>query len=466
LAVHSDTKEKQVCVFDSALHHQSESVTPENVMTHFKTEPHGRHQSPRAARRNVRNWLGTAGRGRGIETLVLTLMLMLFCAVPARGALNRTTRASANTASATISVEIARPSAVFSDVSPHNELGSLGPYSVVRVTIPASALSQLAGRDRISSAELSKILKTSNNSSLTHVEVETSYGASGLDKQTKFYMPLRSLLDNDGARLGTIDYDGQPPGADLEAPEEQAPTQNRRAPVTSPSMSRQTLARPAARDSVPTVDRRTSTSANGNLSRRSLQAAPICIACQNPSAAGPNGLRQTVAALSSQVTGAQASSGSPHGLNNYKDRADVRTMMASARRRTYINYSPRSRSYFGRKNPRQYTGFCYHYIKDAIYDSGMVPRGSLTHAPASDAAQELSRQGFTNLLNSNPSLRQHPENAPVGSIIVYAGDRTYRYGDIQIKTEDGFIADYFSPNAMTHQHNGAHFHVVGVMVKP
>jgi hypothetical protein len=112
---------------------------------------------------------------------------------------------------------------------------------------------------------------------------------------------------------------------------------------------------------------------------------------------------------------------------------------------------------------------CYHFVKEALYKSGMVRPGSLPGGAAKDAVSDLSKQGFTNLLDDpkNAYFRNSPDSVPVGAVVVYAGDTyTYRYGDVQIHEPHGWVSDYHSANAMIHQWNGNHFHVIGVMVKP
>jgi hypothetical protein len=112
---------------------------------------------------------------------------------------------------------------------------------------------------------------------------------------------------------------------------------------------------------------------------------------------------------------------------------------------------------------------CYHYVKAALYRSGMARPGSLTGRAASQAVSDLRRQGFTNLLD-NPKyayMRGSPERAPIGAVVVYASRiPKYSNGDVQIHAPDGWISDYFSKNAMIRQWNGRDFYVLGIMTKP
>ncbi|MDR3607706.1 MAG: hypothetical protein P4M08_10035 [Oligoflexia bacterium] len=126
----------------------------------------------------------------------------------------------------------------------------------------------------------------------------------------------------------------------------------------------------------------------------------------------------------------------------------------------------------------------YSYVKQALYQTGIVPQGSLTSTKPAQAVGDLKSQGFVNLLDSPAyaDLKEHPEMAPVGAIIVYAGDPNYPWskdGDIQIHMNGGFLSDYYSSRPTNHQvtvthENGKtveypdhdHFRVIGVMMKP
>lgn len=144
-------------------------------------------------------------------------------------------------------------------------------------------------------------------------------------------------------------------------------------------------------------------------------------------------------------------------LAEYPRRLDVRAMLGALWR----NHQPR------------FTYYCYRYVKRALYESGMVPWGALNtrwDENASSAVTRLQRFGFRNLLNDPrfQYLRQDPDRAPVGAVVVYAGDHSgpeYVPGDVQIRTSRGWIADYFSQHSLIHQWNGRHFRVIGVLVK-
>lgn len=99
-------------------------------------------------------------------------------------------------------------------------------------------------------------------------------------------------------------------------------------------------------------------------------------------------------------------------------------------------------------------GACYNGVKTALLRSGLVDR-RLVGVAAKNAGQEVEKE-FINLMN--PELKykiKSPKDAPKGSVLVYEGhkcskaDSNCKYGHIEIKTESGFISDYYSPNART-----------------
>jgi len=79
---------------------------------------------------------------------------------------------------------------------------------------------------------------------------------------------------------------------------------------------------------------------------------------------------------------------------------------------------------------------CWHYVKEALLASGVIdsrPKSEL----AKDAAQDLvSNYGFKKLSVSDPFA------APVGSVLVYGAH--HAAGHVEIRTQDGFVSDFFS----------------------
>lgn len=93
---------------------------------------------------------------------------------------------------------------------------------------------------------------------------------------------------------------------------------------------------------------------------------------------------------------------------------------------------------------------CWRYVKCALVAANVVdsyPEG----IAAKNAGQELTRHfGFTKLAISNP------EDAPVGSILVYGGKG---YGHVEFRTEDGYVSDFKASHPSRRP-------LTGVYVKP
>lgn len=139
----------------------------------------------------------------------------------------------------------------------------------------------------------------------------------------------------------------------------------------------------------------------------------------------------------------------PAMQNPYTDPAAVRRLVQDA----ISNRNYRSR------------GQCWIYVRQALARSGMVPRGTPLQATTPQArVQRLQSAGFRNIVNSNLAMR--PEDAPVGSVLIFAHRSNPRDpGDAQIRTETGYVNDFFWPTAFTNQTTGRNFRLIGVMVR-
>lgn len=94
----------------------------------------------------------------------------------------------------------------------------------------------------------------------------------------------------------------------------------------------------------------------------------------------------------------------------------------------------------GYKDPHISTKYCYRYVKLILQDCGAT-RGYIGGALAKDAGPQLTASGFTKLSTKNP------DEAPVGSVIVYSNhcSSAHPAGHIEIKTgAHEFISDYIS----------------------
>jgi len=84
----------------------------------------------------------------------------------------------------------------------------------------------------------------------------------------------------------------------------------------------------------------------------------------------------------------------------------------------------------------QSTGYCWRFVKKALVASGAVSSYPKTNL-ACEAGKELVEvYGFTKLRVSSPW------KAPVGSVLVYAANRKYRAGHVEIRGSNDFVSDY------------------------
>lgn len=85
---------------------------------------------------------------------------------------------------------------------------------------------------------------------------------------------------------------------------------------------------------------------------------------------------------------------------------------------------------------RHSSGYCWRFVKKALVSSGAVSSYPKTNL-ACDAGNELVQiYGFTKLRVSSPW------KAPVGSVLVYAANRRYRAGHVEIRGSNDFVSDY------------------------
>jgi opacity protein-like surface antigen len=95
-------------------------------------------------------------------------------------------------------------------------------------------------------------------------------------------------------------------------------------------------------------------------------------------------------------------------------------------------------------------GSCWHYVKNALLDAGVVDSRPKT-AYAKEAASELTSDfGFRRIACSDPL------KAPLGSVLVYGGRGA---GHVELRTKTGFVSDFTNVNPSTRP-------LIGVYVKP
>lgn len=90
---------------------------------------------------------------------------------------------------------------------------------------------------------------------------------------------------------------------------------------------------------------------------------------------------------------------------------------------------------------------CLKYVKRALFATKMIPTYPGVVA-AKDFGPSLAAAGFQNLLETKPGINLG--TAPVGAVIIYrpvemqVHEGKTIYGHIEIKTEDGYVSDYFT----------------------
>lgn len=144
-------------------------------------------------------------------------------------------------------------------------------------------------------------------------------------------------------------------------------------------------------------------------------------------------------------------------VKNYSNSPEVKKSLATGMR------------LFSRKKSK---GFCYTAIKKILAASGLVPNDRIGGESALSAKDTLKEQfGFINLLDilSFKTEIITAADAPVGSVLVYSSDNKCKRskipdcGHIEMKTENGFISDFYTKNLITRK---PQYKLVAVMVKP
>lgn len=121
-----------------------------------------------------------------------------------------------------------------------------------------------------------------------------------------------------------------------------------------------------------------------------------------------------------------------------------------------------------RKKRSRSTGNCYRYVKRALLNGGLIDDYFWSKS-AKNAGPFLRERGFVNLMD-NPLIRDRiksPYDAPPGAVLVYSGGT---HGHIEIRTENGFVSDYYAATARsgaeTNGLRGVGRTLIGVYYKP
>ncbi len=121
------------------------------------------------------------------------------------------------------------------------------------------------------------------------------------------------------------------------------------------------------------------------------------------------------------------------------------------------------------KDASRSLGACAMYVSIALERQGCVSSGY--RAPKASAklmGDNLPAQGFTNIFRNGrlPEGMKSLHDLPPGAVIVYDGGR---HGHVEIKTQNGYVSDYFSTSARTGSDGrieGPSRKVIGIWVKP
>lgn len=158
-------------------------------------------------------------------------------------------------------------------------------------------------------------------------------------------------------------------------------------------------------------------------------------------------------------------------FKKYSDSDQVEQLIKSARKNVKSNPGRYDKIIDGNRMT-----YCYRAVKDALKAALFLPKGFVGGAMAKNATGDLSKIGFTNLLQNSDFkkiLEVDPSAAPKGSVLVYETVRGVKgvspYGHIEIKTTDSGEHGYISISESQRPTYGYRVpnqrKLVGVMVK-
>jgi hypothetical protein len=81
---------------------------------------------------------------------------------------------------------------------------------------------------------------------------------------------------------------------------------------------------------------------------------------------------------------------------------------------------------------------CWKYVKNALVSSGAVTSRPTTGHACQAGAELVYRYGFVKLPVSDPN------EAPLGSVIVYGSQGNHASGHVEIRTKNGYVSDFRS----------------------
>lgn len=202
---------------------------------------------------------------------------------------------------------------------------------------------------------------------------------------------------------------------------------------------------------------------NGDLRVRNLyevhdgedEEAGVCVNgyCSNPASNSLSSLFNIIQNANDVKTSYNGPKTIEEVVANYEESDFVRNMMLTAKkgyraesrnkgrliRSTWVNADRKSSSIRS----------CYNGVKELLEKAGATS-SRLVGEHAMYAGSSLKSQGFLNLMDTDfKDQIKSPYDAPVGSVIVYKTTDGSRSGHIEVRTENGFVSDYFSERART-----------------
>ncbi len=150
-------------------------------------------------------------------------------------------------------------------------------------------------------------------------------------------------------------------------------------------------------------------------------------------------------------------------LTQYQESDQVQTMVRSIREGS-LKRRDRRRQIIGRKTSEESLGRCLMYVKFAMLEAGYFgayPGGMY----ASDFSPALESRGFQNLMTHDAYNMTDPEDAPIGSIIVYENTPgSTRPGHIEVKLDNGeYGSDYIDDQARSE--TSSNRKIIGIYAK-
>lgn len=198
----------------------------------------------------------------------------------------------------------------------------------------------------------------------------------------------------------------------------------------------------------------------GEIADTGEETSGVCVNCQDPEIVPvpANPIKEAVKDVFGNFFGSGESrvleEQNPQVVTNIMDASKLGYTASRGKRSVHVRAPPRVA---GRS-----IGACYNGVKRLLLKAGIIKKKEqLPSGPAKLAGNDLKPFGFVNIL-TDPKYKKYkdaiksPQDAPRGSILVYEGygrrlkrDRGYPYGHVEVRTETGFISDFYSETPRT-----------------